>query len=201
MTRFAFTTSSSSTPILFETRKEAVEHLLGLKYANDLYMMSRQEELDAFNGDESEFVNAHSQKAWDNDNDEYNWLVTGVDGISECGWYADEDRTKTALEDAAVRAIWFAKTESVRIDEVEVTMIVNFNTLSDALGPESTEDDAKKFSPLARMYAIQHDMAFDTIRDIQKPGFFFSIDGETVCSDFEWECNQAFNAICSQVVA
>lgn len=62
-------------------------------------------------------------------------------------------------------------------------LIVNWNTLDQALGPNSTEADVEAFASAARSYAAQQGWGFDTIRDIQQPGFFLSTDGETRDND------------------
>jgi hypothetical protein len=197
MTKFALTSNYGST--IFDTREEAVADLLSMKYAREIFYVSRQDELDCFGNDPEQFVEAHGQRAWDNDNNQYNWLVTGVDGISECGWYADEDQAKTALEDAAIRAIWFAKTESIRIEKVIVSVCVNSANLDQALY-DCTEDELDQFANLAADYATKAGMPCHIVQDGKLPAFFFSIDdGATVCNELDWECNQAFTTVCERL--
>jgi hypothetical protein len=73
-------------------------------------------------------------------------------------------------------------TEDVRGNDMEDnatrTLIVNWDTLGQALGPDSTDEDEEKFVPLARAYAEKRGWQFETIRDIQKPGFILTVDGE-----------------------
>lgn len=65
--------------------------------------------------------------------------------------------------------------------ERNAKIIVNWDTLGQALGPDSTDADEEKFVQDAKTFAQRHGYGFETIRDIQKPGFIVEVDGE--CDD------------------
>jgi hypothetical protein len=76
-----------------------------------------------------------------------------------------------------------------------ITLIVNWNTLGEALGPESTYEFEEKFLEVAKEFASENGYEFDTARDHKLPGFFFSTDGETQDNDLMTEGESAFNII------
>ena len=79
-----------------------------------------------------------------------------------------------------------------------LTLVVNWDTLDQALyGLNDVEQEA--FVHQAREYAKEHKLWFATIRNIQRPGFFLSIDGESVLRDFEDETDNHFIRICERL--
>ena len=59
-----------------------------------------------------------------------------------------------------------------------MTLIVNWNTIDQTL-IGSTDAEQEAFVAEARRYAADNMIPFDTIRNIQQPGFFLSADGLT----------------------
>ena len=78
------------------------------------------------------------------------------------------------------------------------TLVVNWSTLDQELVNED-EDGQEAFVRLAREYAEEHDLKFDTMRNIHRAGFFLSLDGQTKCDDLDDEVLIHFERICERL--
>jgi hypothetical protein len=96
---------------------------------------------------------------------------------------------------------WLQMTLQGLIDAGEpLTLIVNWDTIDQTL-ENTTDEEQEEFVKLSREYASEQGWRFDTIRNIQKPAFFLSIDGETILPDQEDETTYHFCRICEQLTA
>ncbi len=100
---------------------------------------------------------------------------------------------------AADRTIDAAYNEALGADQV-LAIVCNYSTLDQAL-VNSDDAEQQDFVIAAEQYASRWGHRFEIIRDIQKPAFFLSIDGETMAEGTEDEANKIFEAICEKVTA
>ena len=81
-----------------------------------------------------------------------------------------------------------------------LTLVVNWDAINQAL-QGTTDEEQEEFVRLAREYASDKGWKFETIRNIQRPGFFLSEDGETILPDQEDETTAHFCRICERMTA
>ena len=123
------------------------------------------------------------------------WTDTERESLQE---FVD-GKTVTWRPAAADKTIDSAFDEALGAMHVQ-TIVCNYSTIDQAL-VNSSDAEQEDFVLAAEQYAARWGYPFEIIRDIQKPAFFLSLDGETVAEGTEDEANRIFTEICEKVTA
>ena len=79
-----------------------------------------------------------------------------------------------------------------------MTLTVNYSTLDQAL-VNSSDSEQEQFVAVAREFAVEKDLEFEVIRDIQKSAFYLADDDGNRLEDWDDCADGYFHRICERL--